>query len=315
MLYITGITGHSGKWFLKRLERECYQGKLRCVMRESKSAAPEKYEIFKNCKLDVEFVVGSLEDETFLLQSLKGVRTILHIAGINLSPGIVKAAILNKVDWVILVHTTGRFSKYKSASQEYIRIEDAILELCREDQQELRQLNYTILRPTMIYGSSKDKNMYRLVDYLNRHKLFPLFGDGSNLMQPVHARDLGNAYYDVMVHKDTTLNQAYNLSGAEPITYLKIIQTIRSLLGSKTVIVKLPISLSILAAKAYNSLFKNAIITVEQVMRMQEDKAFSHDEASRDFGYAPLRFEDGIKEEVEEYLSGVRIDFSDVRYR
>ena len=315
MLYITGITGHSGKWFLERLEKEGYRGKIRCVMKEKKSAAPEKYEIFENRKLDVEFAVGSLEDEAFLLESLKGVRTILHIAGINLSPGIVKSAMLNKVDWIILVHTTGRFSKYKSASQEYIRIEDAILELCKESLQGLHKLNCTILRPTMIYGSSKDKNMYRLVNYLDRHVLFPLFGDGSNLMQPVHARDLGNAYYDVLVHKDAPLNKAYNLSGAEPITYRNIIQTIRSQLGSKTAIVSLPMSLSILAAKVYNFLFKNAIITVEQVMRMQEDKDFNHDEASRDFGYAPLRFEDGIKEEVEEYLSGVRIDFSDVRYR
>ena len=36
---------------------------------------------------------------------------------------------------------------------------------------------------------------------------------------------------------------------------------------------------------------------------MQEDKAFGYEDAMRDFGYAPLSFEAGIVEEVNEYLA------------
>ena len=32
--------------------------------------------------------------------------------------------------------------------------------------------------------------------------------------------------------------------------------------------------------------------------RLAEDKAFPHDEAARDFGFAPRAFEDGIAEEA-----------------
>lgn len=307
MLYITGITGHSGRWFLKRLVAEAYQGKIRCSIRESKDAAPEKYTIFEDCNLDMEFAVGDLDDEKFLMESLQGVDTIVHIAGISLSTKIVQAAIKNNIKWAILVHTTGRFSKFKSASEEYIKIEDDILSFSGS-------MAVTILRPTMIYGSSGDRNMYRLVEYLSKHKVFPLFGDGDNLMQPVHARDLGNAYYDVLLHSEVTMNKEYDLSGKEPIPYLNIIRTIRGYLNSKVKIFSLPISVSIIAAKVYNALFNNAAITVEQVMRMQEDKAFSHEAATKDFGYNPLSFEEGIKEEVEEYLKGVRVDYTGVKY-
>lgn len=311
MLYITGVTGHSGKWFLKRLESEGYNGKIRCVMREDEKHAPEKYKIFETCKLNVEYAIGRLEDEKFLEDSLEGVTTIVHIAGIGLSEKLVDAAIKNQVGWAILVHTTGRFSKYKSASEEYIKIEDGILARCDKN---AWILNCTILRPTMIYGSSNDKNMYRLIAYLSKHKFFPLFGDGSNLMQPVHARDLGNAYYDVITHSDTTKNKQYNLSGKEPLSYLSIILIIKKYLNSRVRIVKLPISLSIFAARVYNAVFKNAIITVEQVMRMQEDKAFSHEAAAQDFEYSPISFEEGIREEIEEYLSGVRVDYTGIKY-
>lgn len=313
MLFITGITGHSGRWLLKRLDSEGYSGKIRCSMRESRDSSPEKYKIFEECRLDIEFAVGDLEDENFLTQALKGVDTVIHIAAISFSPNIIRAAISNHVNWAILVHTTGRFSRYKSASEEYVRIEDAILERCKGKERG-RVLNCTILRPTMIFGSSLDRNMYRLVGYLDRHKIFPLFGDGSNLMQPVHARDLGNAYYEVLIHPATTMNKEYDLSGKEPVTYLHIIQTIKRYLNSNIRIIKFPISLSIFAAKVYNALFKNAIITVEQVMRMQENKAFRHEAATRDFGYAPISFEEGIYEEVQEYLSGVRVDYTGIKY-
>jgi nucleoside-diphosphate-sugar epimerase len=315
MLYITGITGHSGKWLLKRLAEEQYEGRIRCVIRESRSDAPKKYKIFEGCNLDLEFAIGDLEDADFLRESLKGIDTIINIAGIGISERLVDAALENHVSWAILIHTTGRFSKFKSASEGYIQTEDAILKRCNSGANGGHALNCTILRPTMIYGSSMDKNMYRLVDYLHRHKFFPLFGNGSNLMQPVHARDLGNAYYGILMHPEATRNKSYNLSGKEPITYLDIIKTVKKQLNSKVLIIKIPISLSIFAARVYNMLFRNAIISVEQVMRMQEDKAYGHEDASRDFDYDPMSFEEGIREEVEEYLGGVRVDFSNVTYK
>lgn len=38
MLYVTGITGHTGKWFLDRLIKENYRGKIRCLVRENNDA-------------------------------------------------------------------------------------------------------------------------------------------------------------------------------------------------------------------------------------------------------------------------------------
>lgn len=309
MLYVTGITGHSGKWFLKRLEAENYQEEIRCAMRHTKEDAPEKYELFSDTKLNISFAIGDLEDENFLQESLEGVDTIVHIASISLSEKLIDAAIEAGVKWAILVHTTGRFSQFKSASAGYIQIEDGIL-------QKRDKIDITILRPTMIYGSSGDRNMYRLVTYLDHHKLFPVFGDGSNLMQPVHAKDLGNAYYDVLIRADITKNKEYNLSGKEPVTYGHIIKIISKYLNKKTKLINIPFSLSVTATKIYNGILgKHAIISVEQVLRMKEDKAFSHEAAAKDFGYSPYAFDEGIKMEVEEYLSGIRVDFSEIKYQ
>lgn len=292
MLLITGITGHSGRLFAERLAREHYPGAIRCALRPGSDAG-----FLEKTGLNYSTVVGDITNPEFLDGIMPGVDTVLHIAEIRRSEKIVAAAVRNHVRWAILVHTTGRYSKYKSAAEEYIKIEDDILQL-RD------QIAVTVLRPTMIYGSSRDRNMYKLVDYLYRHKFFPLFGSGRNLMQPVLAQDLANAYYGVLMNREITINREYNLSGKEPISYLDLVGTVSRKLGRRNVIVPLPMWLSLLGAKAYNAISKRPQINVEQVMRMNEDKVFSHEAAARDFGYSPVSFPDGIKGEVAEYLAG-----------
>lgn len=289
MLFVTGITGHTGSFFAERLIRESFAGKIRAVTRSVDSP------ILGEDALDIERVIGDLSNLDFLTASMKGVDTVLHIASIKTTENVIEAAIRNKVRWIICVHTTGRFSKYKSASEEYIRIEDGIL-------QRRNEIDITIVRPTMIYGSARDRNMIKLVEYMHKNKFFPMFGSGQNLMQPVHARDLGNAYYDILMNRDITANKEYDLAGKQPLPYIDLVHTVSDVLHRNTTIVKLPLWFSILSAKIYNVISSNAKIKVEQVLRMQEDKAFSYALASKDFGYDPISFQEGIKEEVREYL-------------
>ena len=294
MILVIGVTGHSGSWFLKRLIQEQYTGRIRCVVREHSDTS-----LIDGSPLNIEKAVGDVGDDAFLDVIMQGVDTVLHIAGIYLSEKVAEAAIRHGVKWLILVHTTGRYSKYKSASAGYARVEDAILAM-RD------RIAVTVLRPTMIYGSSRDANMYKLIDFLYRHRFFPVFGRGDNLMQPVHARDLGDSYYDVLTHPEATMNREYNLSGKEPIRYIDILRTVSAALPRRNVFIRLPMALSLMAAKIYCKIWKDsALVNVEQVMRMNEDKVFPHDDAARDFGYSPMRFQDGIVGEVRQYLSEV----------
>ena len=259
-----------------------------CLVREGRDVSH-----LENSDLNYKIIWGSVEDQDAVNLGMANVDILIHIAGIQVSELIMKIAISNHVKWAILVHTTGRFSQFKSASAEYIKIEEDIIAM-RE------AIDITIIRPTMIYGSKSDVNMHKLIAYLDKHKFFPLFGKGDNLMQPVHARDLGNAYYDIMVHREITKNKEYNLSGKYPLPYKDIIKTTSQALKRKNILIEVPLWISITAAKIYNAVFGDkAIITVEQVLRMQEDKDFSYEEANKDFGYDPISFEEGIKEEIE----------------
>lgn len=290
-LLITGATGHSGIFFLEHLNNNNLGfDSIRCLVRGTSDLS-----VFNNFNnLDFEYVQGDIEDYDFLDKVSSEVDVILNIANIRFSSLLVEAAVKNSVPWLIGVHTTGRYSMFKSASAEYISIEDKLLAE--------RKIDLTILRPTMIYGSMKDKNMSKLIKFLDKSRIFPVFGDGSNLMQPVRAQDLGRAYYDVLKNSEVTKNKEYNLSGLDEIRYDQIIKLVSRFLNKKTYLIKFPIKLSYSLSKFANKVIPKFPINEEQVLRMQEDKVFSHEEAKKDFGYNPATFKDGIKIEVEEYL-------------
>ena len=55
---------------------------------------------------------------------MKGVKTLLSTAGIQVSEKIVRAGTEVGVNWFICVHTTGRYSKFESKSEKYIEIDN-----------------------------------------------------------------------------------------------------------------------------------------------------------------------------------------------
>ena len=288
-LLVTGGNGHTGRLFFKELEEQHYRNKIKCVVRLNSNI-----EFLEQLNLNIDFCYGDLNNQSFLKNSLEDVQYVLNIAGINFSEEILKIGSKFFVEWFVCVHTTGRYSKYKSAASGYIKIEDKLIK---------EYSNLTILRPTMIYGSSSDHNIWKLINYIHNHKIFPIFSSGKNLMQPVYAKDLGIAYCLVLANKDKTIGKQYNLSGKNQLTYKSLLKEVSSGLGKKTVFIHFPMWISVTCAYIYNLIFKtSASISVEQVLRLQEDKVFPWNEAYKDFGYSPISFQDGIKIELAEFV-------------
>ncbi len=226
---------------------------------------------------------------------------IVHIVNIRHTLRIIKAAINNKVQRAICVHTTGIYSKFKVASEEYKIIESKLKE--RLDGAEIK---VTILRPTMIYGDVCDHNMSRFIKMVDRLRLFPVINHGKCLIQPVNARDLGKAYYSVFMMPNEKAKPAYNLSGQKPITMLSVFKLISDNLGKKTRFISFPLWFGVFLAGGLKLVTFGKIDYVEKVQRMSEDRCFSHEDATRDFGYNPESFEVGIAREVKEYLDDSR---------
>lgn len=294
MLLVTGITGHTGRHFLQELIKNKYEDTIRCIVRETSDTT-----MLDNSGLRIEKVTGSLDNEEFVNKVMAGVNTVMHIYNIHHSPMIVQAAIKNNVKRAILVHTTGIYSKFKNASQEYKEIEKKIIEASKENS---CKTDITILRPTMIYGDLCDHNMSKFIKMVDKLTIVPVIDKGNSLLQPINARDLGKAYYTVLKlpSKNAEL-KAYDLSGDKPIKMIDVLKLISRELNKKVIFVNIPMGLGVFVAKIMKALTIEKIDVIEKVQRMGENRSYSHVYATSDFGYNPMSFEDGIKIEVEQY--------------
>jgi nucleoside-diphosphate-sugar epimerase len=297
MLLITGITGHSGKYFLQELINNHYSDPIRCIIRKSSDIS-----LLDKTGLKIEKIIGDLSDEGFLNEAMIDVDTILHIASIFYSSNIIKAAVKNNVRRVILVHTTGIYSKYKSASEIYKNIEINIGKMLQTSN---HPIGLIYLRPTMIYGNIHDRNIIIFIKMLDKFRWFPVIEHGKSLIQPVNGRDLGKAYYQILM-KTNIMNGDYILSGEKPISILDLYRLISNYLDKKTKYFNIPLWLGLCIARIFKFFTLGKIDYIEKVQRMCENRSFSHNAATRDFGYKPMPLEEGIKIEVEEYLEKCR---------
>ena len=294
LLAVTGLTGKSGIAFARLLAEspltERYDVRA-CVRPSSKT------EILRSVLPQSELCVGDLEDLTYLQELTRGVDVLFHIAGIGKSVPLVKAALENGVRRLVLVHTTGIYSKYKAAGEHYREIDKEVTDLCGSSGAGL-----TILRPTMIYGTLGDQNIVKFIKMVDKLSPMPVVNHADYLLQPVHAEDLGQAYYGVLSHLDGTAGKNYILSGRDPVKLIDLLRIIADELGVKRRFISVPFPLAYTGAWGLYLVSLTKVDMREKVQRLCESRAYPHEEAVRDFGYAPMPFEEGLRREVREYL-------------
>lgn len=284
---ITGATGHTGQFLLPKLFNAGGENKIRCLVRNNSD------NLSRINIPNIEIAYGDMEDEDSLRKAFDGANTVIHLVNVRYSLTVARLAEETGVERIILIHTTGMYSKFRKYAQEYLDIEKDIFRFCK--------VNFVILRPSMIYGSIYDHNMHKLITYIKNKSIFPVFGDGENLMQPVHAKDLAEAI--VRVSNNTRIsNKAYDISGGTVLKYKEILECIAAKVNPDIKFIYIPYSLSLMLGYMYSGalsmLGRKGRISIEQIKRLNENKNYSHAEATADFGYQPVPFEEGIEEEI-----------------
>lgn len=293
-VFVTGITGKSGLYLLSEIIKASNSEYEYTFLVRSESKACTIKERFPQGNI----CLGSYNDEQLLNNEFsKGYDILLHIAGVQSSMKLLKPAIAGGVKWVILVHTTGIFSKYKAAGEIYRNIEAEISNML-----EGTGIAKTILRPTMIYGNIHDGNVAVFMKMVYKLRLFPVVDHANYELQPVWCGDLGKAYYQVLINPQLTKNKEYNLSGGEPILLIDMFKIMAQKLGVTNRYINVPFVLAYFLAWLLYLVSFGKVDFREKVQRLVEPRVYSHKQASIDFGYNPLSFAEGIDGEIDEFI-------------
>ncbi|AEH09137.1 MULTISPECIES: SDR family oxidoreductase [Protofrankia] len=291
-LLVTGGTGFLGR----RVVADAVRDGHHVVGLARGAAAAQALE-----RAGAQVVAGDLDDPASVdaaFQAAKGdVLVNLASLGFGHADVIVSAAEATGLHRAIFISTTAIFTTLPAATKR-IRT-DAEKTITSSG------LDWTILRPAMIYGGLDDRNMARLLAVLRRSPLLPLPGGGSRLQQPVHVDDLAAAVL-AAARLEVCVGRVYNLAGPEALTFRTIVAEAAAAVGRRVVTVPLPLRATLTVARGYERLAARPRLRAEQIARLAEDKAFPITDAAADLGFAPRPFARGIQAEAALLAEGRR---------
>ncbi len=285
-LIVTGATGFTGSQTVPILIQSGFQ--VKCLARPGSDRSSLHH-------LDIEWINGDLNDHPSLINAMQGCQGLVNIAslGFGHTGNIISAAQSAGIQRSVFISTTAIFTRLNAGSKQ-VRLE-------AEELIQKSNLSYTILRPTMIYGSPRDRNIWRLIQFIKKYPIIPVLGDGSHFQQPVFVDDVAKSILSVL-KADKTINKSYNIAGQQALTYNQMIDVITHQLNKNIRKLHFSAKMAIRMLSFFEKIHLPFPIKSEQVLRLNENKDFSYAEASQDFQFQPLSFEEGIALELK-YLS------------
>ena len=192
---------------------------------------------------------------------------------------------------IVCLSSTSRYTKADSASdndrvvvRKLVTAENELTIWCEKN-----QISCLVLRPTLIYGASKDKNIASIASIIKKFGFFPLIGKADGLRQPIHLNDVAIACIKLL--KMTVVeNGFYNISGAETISYREMVTRVFQALGKRPIFLPLPRFVFVFMVSLFRFLPLFRGVSISMVDRMNQDMAFDHSKATQDFGFKPSPF-------------------------
>ena len=192
---------------------------------------------------------------------------------------------------VIALSSTSRFTKVGSGDAA----ENAVAAKLIESEERVQAwaarsgIEWVVLRPTLIYGLGRDKNISEVARFIRRFEFFPLFGQALGLRQPIHAEDVATACVAALQAPDAA-NRAYNISGGEALAYRDMVARVFAALGRSTRFFTVPLWSFRLVVTVLRGLPRYRHWSAAMAERMNRDLVFDHAEAECDLGFKPRVF-------------------------
>ncbi|MBI5780967.1 MAG: SDR family oxidoreductase [Rhodocyclales bacterium] len=192
---------------------------------------------------------------------------------------------------VVALSSTSRFTKVGSGDTAENAVAARLIESEARVQAwaEQRGIEWVVLRPTLIYGLGRDRNISEIARFILRFGFFPLLGQARGLRQPIHAADVAAACVAALQAPDA-VNRAYNISGGETLAYREMVARVFKALGRPVRLVTVPLWAFRLAVAMLRRLPRYRHWSAAMAERMNRDLVFDHGEAARDLGFKPRGF-------------------------
>ena len=198
---------------------------------------------------------------------------------------------------VVALSSTSRFTKRNSSDPAEQAVARRLIdsEARLQNWAENKGVECVILRPTMIYGLGGDKIVAEIARFINRWGFFPILGKGDGLRQPVHIEDVAKACL-AAITAPAARNRAYDISGAEALTFKEMINRVFLALDKKPRFAILPRWCFRIAMTGLRLIPRFRHWSIAMAERMDRDMVFDHSSAESALEFTPRPFIINVKD-------------------
>lgn len=268
---VTGATGLTGGEVVSRLAAEGHE--VRALVRRP-LAVPGAATV----------VVGDLADPATIGPLIRGADVLVHNAGILEGTRLAAVPGIGEVPRLLVVSSAGVYSRHRASAMAYRDGEAALVGAARTS---------VIVRPTMIYGTERDRNIHHVIAMAAHTGVLPLFGRGETLIQPIHFTDLAAA---LVVLIETMATGVVDAGGGAALSVRDLLCEVFAALGQRPRLMPLPLAPSVAAARVVDRLRGGRLS--ERLERLTEDRSVDNTRLLALTGIQPRGFSQGVRDEV-----------------
>jgi len=260
---VTGAFGYSGAYVAERLLAEGHP------VRTLTSSPEREHRLARR----VEVHPFRFDEPDRLRESLRGVavlyntywvrfdhRSFNHAQAVANSRALFRAARDAGVRRVVHVSIT---NPSENSSLGYFRGK-AILERELLDS----GVPHSILRPAVLFGG-QDVLINNIAWMLRRFPVFPVFGDGSYRLQPIHVEDLARLAVDEGKREG---NRVVDAIGPETLAYRELVLELAAALDVQRRIVSVPPAFALWAGRLLGLVLRDVVITRDEIRGLMEGR-------------------------------------------
>lgn len=278
---VTGATGFVGRHIVEQLAAEGHQ-----VTSLSRTASGSGQ------------VRGDVTSGAGLAEAIQGMDAVIHLVGIIREQGgrtftdvhvqgtrsVLNA--MNKAGVSRLIHMSALGAATEAASTYHQTKAQA------EQLVEQSGLDWTILRPSLIFGIGDEFFGNVLRDLVRLPPVIPVVGTGAYPFRPVAIEDVSTAFSRALELPETS-GRSLDLVGPREYTLRELLELVRSELGSRKPFLNVPLPLMRLAATLFR-LLPNPPITRDQLLMLLAGNTGEPEPARSVFGLALTGLEERL---------------------
>lgn len=159
-------------------------------------------------------------------------------------------------------------------------------------------LDFTIFRPSLIYGPEDD--FVNLFARMARWSpVLPVMGSGSARLAPILVAEVARGFVGALNHP-AAVGRTFDLCGTETLTFPEILRTILRVMNRRRWLVHAPLGLARVQAATLEFAFGTLLgkpppLNRDQIIMLQEDNVGDPAPAQSLFGLRTTTFADGIR--------------------